>query len=853
MLTLFRTFNLRHLTKHKLRTATIIFGVALGVIMVVATALVNQSILRSYRSLIDTAGGKTGLQVLSNTRSSLPESMVGEVAKVKGVKAAVPVVRADAFAFIKGEQSGGLLIYGIDPKKDVAARDYEFSAGRQIKPGEPSSIVVTKVWAKEKDLKLGDKINVTGSKGFKEFKIIGLLADSGPARASLGSFAVMDIDTAQSTFNRVGKVDQVDIVLGDDEKPATVQKRIKAKLNGRAEVEIPATRGTDVQKSVEGMGVFVALAAMISLFVGASIIFNNLEISVEERRKGISTLRALGLPRRKILSLVLIEAVFLGLIGSVFGIIFGTVLANALSVAFADSILAFQRVRITDLGITLQVIILGLLMGPVIAAVASIGPALRMLKVAPLEALRPFETAWRPKASIWKFILSVLLFTAGIGSMFALVNVLEINNKLAQNNQAVSKYLLASVFLTFLGSVLLMPHLLSITVRRGQMRSFTWRMALDNLRRVPGRTAATITGMMIAITMMVAMSGMTDSLMHHITNIFDKMLGWDLLVEANVLGTSGGVPLTEDFGKELAKVKGVKIITPETFNVIKLRGYNVQLTTLDMNSFFKWSDIELKEGEHDRVVEDMKKGRSIMVNSMLAKKFGFEVGEIVTLNTPTGKARLKVAGVFNYMSQDPGTMFMERSDYKKYWKDDSVDSFAVVVAEGHNAKDVAKRIKDSFAKDYGIKVRETAEFKDKIRGMINSQFSLTNMLIYIAIIVAAFGIINSSLISILQRSRELSIVRALGARRRQVRRIILNESIVMGFAGALLGGILGIGLGLLMVIGQGIIFDMAVKYYIPWMAVLVGFAISLGLTVMGSVIPARAALKVEIVEGIKYE
>ncbi len=459
MLTLFKTFNLRYLAKHKLRITTIIFGVTLGIIMVVATALVNQSILRSYHSLVDTAAGKTGLQVLSNTRSGLPASIADEVAQIKGVKAAVPVVRSDVFAFINGKQAGSLLVYGIDRKKDTNARSYEFSAGRQFRAGEPDAIVLTKAWANEKGLKTGDHINITGSRGFKEFKIVDLLSDTGPAHANLGSFAIMDINTARGLLNKAGKIDQVDVVLEDGEKPNIVQDRIKHKLDGRAEVEIPATRGTEVQRSMESMSIFLDLAAMISIFVGAFIIFNNLEISVEERRYGIGTLRALGLPRKKIFTLVIFEAILLGFIGSIFGVAIGTLLANLMSTAFADAILSFERIRITDLGVTPQIFILGILMGPVMAAIASMGPAMRMLRVAPLEALRPFETAWRPRPKTWKLVVSALILVIGVGSLLIFVYVLENNDKLSQNMQLIGNFILASIFLTFLGSVLLMPHL----------------------------------------------------------------------------------------------------------------------------------------------------------------------------------------------------------------------------------------------------------------------------------------------------------------------------------------------------------------------------------------------------------
>ena len=531
MLSLFRTFNLRYLIKHKLRTTTIIFGVALGVIMVVSTMLVNQSILRSYRSLVDKAAGKTDLQVMSNTDSGLPASMANEVASVKGVKAAIPVVHRDGFVFIEDKQSGVLLVYGIDPNKDKVARDYEFIAGRQVKTGEDDAVVITKTWARENNLKIGDRIGFAGVEGIKRFKIVGLLANKGPGQINAGLFAVIDINAARVLFNRIGKVDQVDVVLEDEEKPKVVQSRIDTRLDGRAEVEIPATRGLEVQKTLEGMAFFLNLAAMLAVFVGAFIIFNNLEMSVEERRFGISVLRALGLGRKKIFSLVVLEAILLGFVGSAFGIIMGSLLAKAMSQALAGFVVTELRMRATDLGLTPQILLIGVLLGPVVSAAASVGPASRMLKVSPIEALKPFETAWRPKSSAWKLTISTLVFLIGVGLLTVGLFIPKFLDIISKDTRQLANYLMLAILISFLGSVLLMPHLLStllsILIRCGRLCSFTLRMVFDNMRRVPGRTAATITGMMIAIAMMIAVTCHAGRLVKKLSMLREKSFAPD--------------------------------------------------------------------------------------------------------------------------------------------------------------------------------------------------------------------------------------------------------------------------------------------------------------------------------------
>ena len=853
MLTLFRTFNLRYLSKHKLRTATIIFGVSLGIIMVVATMLVNQSILRSYRSLIDTAAGKTGLQVMPNTRSGLPASMVDEVASVKGIKAAVPLVISDTLVSVKDKPDGGLLVYGIDPKKDTAARDYTFTKGRQIKAGETSSIVITKTWADENKLALGDRIGLVGVNGIEKLTIVGLLAETGPGHTNAGQFAVMDITAARYTFNRTGKVDQVDLILKADEKPETVQRRVKALLNGRAEVEIPSARGGDVQKSLDSMAYMLNLAAILALFVGTFLIFNNLEISVEERRFGISTLRALGLGRRKIFSLVIAEAIMLGFIGSLFGTIVGAGLARVMSGGLTGYILTMEKIRATDFGLTPQILAMGLLMGPLVSALAAIGPATRMLNVAPLEALKPFETAWRPASSTWKLIVSALVFFTGIGIIIAVVALPSMSEGFARDPNQLRNLSMVSIFLSFLGSVLLMPHLLSSSIGRGSVHSFVLRTALDNLRRVPGRTSATVTGMMIALTMMIGMSALVTSMTRLLDDEFNKMLGWDILVQTTFFNGSANVPMTENFGKKLATVKGIKAMTTFTTGYLKINDNNVMLHVLDMNTYFDVNDLIPQDGKHEQMVRDLKKRGTIVVSTMLAKKFGYKKGDIVTLNTPSGKKPFKITALINYFSQEPGILIVGRGDYKEYWKDDAVDGFEMKLEKGQSIAATSKAIKDRWGKSHGIQVREGAEFKKQISGMISQAFSLNNLLVYIALIVAAFGIINSSLISILQRSRELSTLRALGARRRQIKNIIRNEGLIMGAMGGVLGALLGVGLGKSLILVSANTYDLPLAFYVPWPAILIGFAVAIGFTGIGSAIPSKAALKREIVEGLSYE
>jgi len=853
VLSLFRTFNLRYLSKHKLRTATILFGVALGVMMMVSTLLVNQSILRSYRSLIDTVAGKTALQVLPSTDSGLPVSVIDEVAEAKGVKAVVPVVQKNAFVSLGAKQVGALLVYGIDPEIDMAARDYEFVSGRQVKASEDGAVVVTKVWAKEHSVKIGDHIGIIGVNGIKSLKVSGLLADKGPGRANMGQFAVTDIGVARDLFNRAGKVDHIDVVLADGEKPKTVQNRIKDALDARAEVEIPSTRGSEVQKSLDSMSVFLTLAGMLAVFIGAFIIFNNLEMSVEERRFGISTLRALGLDRKKIFGLIVAEAVFLGFIGSIVGVALGALLASAMSDKIAGIAVLEVTLKVTDLGLTPQILLAGFFLGLIVSVVASIGPALRMLKVTPLEALKPFETAWAPEYSAWKLIASILVFLIGIGLIVSLFTVPGMGGKAYEDSQQFTNFLLASTFFIFLGSVLLMPHILSIPIGGGRSSSFILRMALDNLRRVPGRTAATVTGMMIAVAMMVMIAGMLNSTKLYAYDYFDRALGWDIIVHNGFFSGSANVPLEEGLVKEVAKVDGVKYADARRFPYIKFHGYNTMLNVLEMDRLFEISTLEPKDGNYEQMQRDLKRGGTVAVSALLANKFGYKKGDIITLNSPAGKVRLKIVGILNDMTVDPGYLYIDRRDYKKYWNDDSVDALAVKVAEGTSVDEVSRIIRDRWEDELGIKVTKNEDFKQEILDLTDQQFALTNMVIYIAILVAVFGIMNSALISILQRKRELGIVRALGARQRQVKNLILNESVIMGFIGATFGGFLGIILGLLTVSVQRSVLDIPLKYYIPWETVIGGFVIALGLTALGSIIPARAALKTEIIEGIKYE
>ncbi len=850
MISIFKQYSFRYIKERKVRTATTVFGITLGIVLIIATVIVNRSALASYQKLVSSAAGKTELQVRPLADSGFQKKYLLDVLEVKGVKGAYPLVIGNSLVS-KGEKKlDMIMIYAVDERIDQEIRDYDLSKGRFIS-GEEKEVVLTEQYAKINKFKLGDEVNILTKKSFVPFKIVGLMSDKGAGNTNNGKFAVINMDEGQAIYSRQGRYDQIDLTIKKGFSVEEVKNSLEKKVGQELDIVKPASRSKDIEGSMDSYNFFISLTGAVSFLVGIFIIFNNMEISVEERRFHIAMLRALGLRRKRILALVLFEAGILGALGGLLGIILGYWLAKGMATVVAGLISALFRINITELKLTSDTILIGLIGGPLVSILSTLGPAYRMLQIDPLEALVPMETSWgkRSKMSILFGFISLIL-----GNII-LLSFIFVGTSYFEKYSIVQVEAFGVTGIAFLliGLIIIMPNMVKAVLNKLGSRLVVLRLAIDNLVRTPGRTSATVAGMMIALIMMIMVATLSLSTKRLTRDWIEKAIGWDMLVSSSYQGTKMDVPLDEELGEKLRKMKEVKIANALRFTKTLYKGKTVNLLTFEMETLFEFGKFNIMEGDIDLFEKKMKTGRYVALNASASRKLNLENNETIEFKTPNGPAEFEIAGIVNEAGGDVGAIYMDRPTYKKLWGDSRVDGYDVVLNKGYAVKDVKRKIEKRFGQDYYLAIREHEQFKKEVLSLLDQSFTLANLIVYIALFVAAVGIMNTALISAWQRKREISTIRAIGAKKRQTFYILLNETIVIGFTGTAIGLSIGTFIGKVMVDANASVTGVNLDFYLPWTAIIFGFAVAMILSVLSSVIPGRVAAGTNIIEGLRYE
>ena len=340
MLGLLSAVSWRHVARHRLRSLLTFFGIALGVAVVVAIAVVNRSLTSSFQSTIDQIAGKAVLQV-ANGESGVAESLFPLIRDTAGVRDAAPAV--EGFLPVAGLPGEHLYVYGVDLLTDFAIREHQF-AGLEFGFDQaldfiarPDSIAVTESLSRRLALPVGAKIVLLTSQGKREFTVQALLKEEGTATVFGGSFALMDLPAAQRAFGKEGKLDIVDLTVEEGESIEAVQRRLGERLQGAAAVERPRKRGEQIELLLTSFRVGLFFVSLIALFVCFFLIYNTVSVSVIQRKKEFGTLRCLGMKRSELLRLIVIEALLLALAGSISGALLGWLLARAALFVGGDS------------------------------------------------------------------------------------------------------------------------------------------------------------------------------------------------------------------------------------------------------------------------------------------------------------------------------------------------------------------------------------------------------------------------------------------------------------------------------------------------------------------------------------
>ena len=850
LLHLLKNITLRHLRLHKGRTLLSIIGIALGVGVFVSVQLAIYTAIESFNASVDHVSGKANFQITSFGRG-FSEEVYLKVKKVPGVKAATPVIQYTS----KIDEPIGepLYLLGIDVFSDQPFREYQFYPSEEeglLFLKDPHSIAITEKLANRHGLKKGEKITlIVGSKKVT-LNITNLLKMEGPANSLEGNFGLLDIASAQEALEKVGLIDRIDLIVDKSMPIEAIEEELKKVIPSGVELRRSDTRSGQIEKMVSAFHLNLTALSFISIVVGMFLIYNAISISVIQRRREIGILRSVGLTRSQVLGLFMGEAAWIGCLGSLVGIGIGIGLAKVMLYLVSRTItVLYILVKAEHLLISPTVLIAGFGMGVLASILSSIGPAREAAKIAPKEALALGTLETKIKTRLWHFSL------IGIGLL-----ILSLIFALQKPIYHRPLFGFLAALLILIGVSFLIPsvpHLLNRLL--APLLSFLFgsegKLASRYIHDSMARTVITIAALMTALSMLISISIMILSFRKTVDLWVEQSINGDVFIfpgSYSITGYSALLPL--EVSRALPSLPGVKAVDSFRALEVEYQGQPALIASVDGEVFLNLKVIRFVRGNPRAILQQFAAGQAILVTESFSIRHQVKEGNRMKLNTPQGEKEFLIAGVFYDYSSDWGMVLLEKKLFQSLWNDETLHSAGIYLKEGVSQETFKETIRERYSKPYRLFVVSHRELRKEVLKIFDQTFAITYALEFIAIIVAFLGIINSLNALIIDRQRDIGILRAVGAFRRQVEKTTLIEAGMIGFFSHILGLLCGFLLSVLLIyVINKQSFGWTIQFSIPLWSLIESWLVVMITSIGAGFIPARRAAKMNVVESLRME
>ncbi len=712
---------------------------------------------------------------------------------------------------------------------------------------QPDSIMVSKAFADRNRLRTGSKLTLDTAAGARAFTVRGLLNSSRLADAFGGSLAVMDIYAAQKMFGRGRTFDRIDVAKKVDRSLADSRAELQSMLGPGYDVDAPAGRGAQAESMLAGYNVMVNISSAFALFIGMFIVYNAFSIAVTQRRSEIGILRALGAPRQQIRALFLGESAVIGCVGSLVGALAGALIAGGIASAISTLVgdvygVARQAIQI---GLTPQVLLGAIAIGIVTSLVSAMVPAYAAASVDPVDALKKgSHELLSPRENRARVLLAMVF---GLAAWLALAFPGSRQRFYAGYASAIVAALLLAPMAAVAVTKLLRPLL-------QRVRPIEGALAADSVIRSPRRTAVTVAALMLSLALVLAFAGMARATYSSIIDWLDTSLNADLFVMPSQRLDVRSTRFPSSMAAELASIEGVARVQMFRNGRIVFRGAPAMLAAVEMTSVSATNHRAPVAGDRDTMYAQAAEGKGVLVSDSLARLRRLSLGDVVEVAAPRGTLKLPIVGIVLDYTDQQGTIFIDRSVFTQYWDDDGVSDFRLFVTPGASIGEVARRISARYAGHRTLFVLTNEESRRYILRLTNQWFSLMNVQIAIAVLVAILGIVNTLTVSITDRRRELGVLQAVGALRTQIRHTIWIEAVTIGILGLALGTALGaVNLYYMLEVVQRDIAGLRLAYDFPFPTVLLLIPLMLVAAFVAALWPAESAIRGSLVEALEYE
>jgi len=855
---------LKGLGRRKLRASLTAIAIVMGVAMISGTYILTDTIKSAFGTVFTTVYKKSDVVISGKSAlaegdeegegggereggvPAFSESLLTKVRALPGVAEAdggvqdrAQLVGRNGKVITTGGAPG--LAYSVHAQGNQRFNPLQLVSGRW--PVKPDEVAIDANTAERDHYVVGQSIGVIARSAEQSFRIAGIAKIGGVSSLGGATMAIFNFPTAQKLFNKQGKLDSISIADKPGHTPEQVVEEVRPVLPPNARVRTGEAQAKQATKNTNGflsiIQDFLLAFAGVALFVGSFVIANTLSITIAQRTRELATLRTLGATQRQVLRSVLLEAFVIGLVASVIGLFLGLGLAkglNSLFVSFGIDLPQASTVFAT------RTVIVSLAVGVGITLLAALRPAIRATRVPPIAAVR--EGALLPASRFARFGPAAAVVTLLVAVALMLVGLFMESLSTTQRLIAIGVGAVG-IFLgvAMLAKTLVPPLAALLGWPATKIGGAAGKLARGNAMRNPTRTASTASALMIGLALVTLVSVLAAGL----KSTFDSAVNEVFHADYAITATNNFSPISNASAEAIAKVPGVEVVSAVRAGNGRAFGSSVQVTGVSPD-ISRVISVKWKAGSPSVPAELGEDGA--FTSKEYAKENHLHVGSPIAVKTPTGSVmQLRLVGIFAPPKGGSpyGDLSISTRRFDAEYQNPQ-NIYAFVNVAGGATPATTHSLEQAMASFPDAKIQTESQFKANQEKGIDTLLNLLYVLLSLSIIVSLFGIVNTLVLTVFERTRELGMLRAVGMTRRQLRRMIRHESIVTALIGAALG--IPVGIVLALMVGQAIEYP---AFTIP-VGTLIVFVIAAILAgIVAAIFPARRASRLNVLQALQYE
>ncbi|MEI8211443.1 MAG: FtsX-like permease family protein [Planctomycetota bacterium] len=869
--------SLRELQNRPVRSLLTLLSIIIGAGAIISTSLSTSSARLAQKAMVDAVTGNASLEIQSVGGGSMDAKQVAFLRDVPGIEIISPAIRRYSTMTVmrpshdsatstesnseaeNRPQKFRVQLLGVNMLEDQRVRKTRIVAGSdpfaptpnhqedESNPQETdrssnhSDVWIDEGFAQSAKIEVGQEIQLLTKSGIQNARIAGWIHSDSASSAFQAALLVAPLRVVQRWTRSPGKLDLIQIILQDEKKLVEIQSAIQSQLPEGVTVRPPSLRSEMASESTFAIQRGLLLATIFSLIMATFIIFNTFQMNIGERRRQLGILRAVGATRKQILHMVLREAAIMGVLGSILGCFAGYFGASILN----RSTSTLLQIDIPRSQIEVLPVLLAIVGGVLVSLLGAAIPAFMASVTSPSDAMKAVSDAKiRVPWSAWFLVGCVLI---AIGAYIQFISAMEYINV---------QFGTAGIVNVVLGVMLLLPASLPLLTRIAGaplMLLFPTetRLARKQILRHPGRSAMTIGIMLVAMSMGLGMASTIFDNIRDVQSWYRRTVVGDFFIRAAMPDMSSGhaADMPDGFVEKVRRVDGVQMV--DTIRFVSARSGEssiivvVREFTSDSQDYF-----DLIRGTDAEVMKGIRAGQ-VVIGSVLSERLQLTLGDSIEIETNQGKTRLQIAGVTNEYLAGGLTVYMAADQAKTLLSVEGTDA-VVINADPAKIESMSRSLEQLSEKE-GLMFQSLADMGRIIENMINGVVGGLWVVLAMGALIAAFGLINTLAMNILEQTREIGMLRVIAMTRWQIRKMILAQALIMSLIGVVPGVLLGVAIASVINFSTMVVTGHAVRFQFYPEMMLAAVVFELAVVIVAALFPAERAARLHLASALQYE